>query len=213
MCQSLPSQSRLYEPAACAIEGRVPSFTSEKMNRYRRCTHAKQKDGNRRIISTSNVYVETSHSRGYYYSVENVYCVKSSKTDTTSLCYGLRKVLKLPIIQDQFAPSTENRSHSIGNQLVSWCFEPNQPQRITSGLNTNFTLSPRYSFQNSSYHKSCFLQPIYIPWALNTGTCIQQGDLFYSAGLHRNHVLATTNTGKIGRGSEKMQVNGLEGQK
>ena len=30
--------------------------------------------------------------------------------------------------------------------------------------------------------------PIYIPRALNTGTCIQQGDLFYSAGLHRNHV-------------------------
>ena len=27
--------------------------------------------------------------------------------------------------------------------------------------------------------------PIYIPQALNTGTCIQQGDLFYSAGLHR----------------------------
>ena len=24
----------------------------------------------------------------------------------------------------------------------------------------------------------------YIPQALNTGTCIQQGDLFYSAGLH-----------------------------
>ena len=29
-------------------------------------------------------------------------------------------------------------------------------------------------------------EPIYIPQALNTGTCIQQGDLFYSAGLHRN---------------------------
>ena len=29
-------------------------------------------------------------------------------------------------------------------------------------------------------------EPIYIPLALNTGTCIQQGDLFYSAGLHRN---------------------------
>ena len=28
------------------------------------------------------------------------------------------------------------------------------------------------------------------------GTYIQQGDLFYSAGLHRNHVLATANTGK-----------------
>ena len=31
-----------------------------------------------------------------------------------------------------------------------------------------------------------FFEPIYTPWALNTGTCIQQGDLFYSAGVHRN---------------------------
>ena len=38
---------------------------------------------------------------------------------------------------------------------VSWCFEPSQPQRITSGLNTNFTLSPSQSFHKSSYHKSC----------------------------------------------------------
>ena len=45
-----------------------------------------------------------------------------------------------------------------------------------------------------------FSEPIYIPRALNTGTCIQQGDLFYSAGLHRNHVLATANTGEIRRG-------------
>ena len=48
-----------------------------------------------------------------------------------------------------------------------------------------------------------FFEPIYIPRALNTGTCIQQGDLFYSAGLHRNHVLATANTGEIGKGLEK----------
>ena len=48
-----------------------------------------------------------------------------------------------------------------------------------------------------------FLEPIYIPSALNTGTCIRQGDLFYSAGLDRNHVLATANTGKIGRGLGK----------
>ena len=48
-----------------------------------------------------------------------------------------------------------------------------------------------------------FFEPIYIPRALNTGTCIQQGDLFYSAGLHRNHVLATANTGEIGRGFGK----------
>ena len=48
-----------------------------------------------------------------------------------------------------------------------------------------------------------FFEPIYIPRALNTGTCLQQGDLFYSADLHRNHVLATANTGKIGRGFGK----------
>ena len=48
-----------------------------------------------------------------------------------------------------------------------------------------------------------FVEPIYIPRALLTGTCIQQGDLFYSAGLHRNHVLATANTGEIGRGFGK----------
>ena len=38
---------------------------------------------------------------------------------------------------------------------------------------------------------------------LNTGTCIWQGDLFYSAGLHRNHVLATANTREIGKGFGK----------
>ena len=42
-------------------------------------------------------------------------------------------------------------------QLLTWYFEPSQPQRITSGLKTNFTLSPDYSFHKSSYHKSCFL--------------------------------------------------------
>ena len=37
------------------------------------------------------------------------------------------------------------------------------------------------------------------------GTCIWQGDLFYYVGLPRNHVLllATDNTGEIGRGFEK----------
>ena len=42
-------------------------------------------------------------------------------------------------------------------EKVSWCFEPSQPQRISSALNTNFTVSPSYSFHKSSYHKSCFL--------------------------------------------------------
>ena len=47
------------------------------------------------------------------------------------------------------------------------------------------------------------LLPVYIPRALNTGTCIRQGDLFHSADLRRNHVLATANTGEIGRGFAK----------
>ena len=42
-----------------------------------------------------------------------------------------------------------------------------------------------------------FFEPVYIPQALNTGTCIRLGDLFNSAGLHRNHVLAKANTGEI----------------
>ena len=40
-----------------------------------------------------------------------------------------------------------------------------------------------------------FFWPIYIPRVLNTGTCIQQCDLFYTAGLQRNE--------KIGRGFGK----------
>ena len=47
------------------------------------------------------------------------------------------------------------------------------------------------------------VEPIYIPRALNTGTYLRQGDLFYSAGLHGNHVLATANTRKLGRGFGK----------
>ena len=39
--------------------------------------------------------------------------------------------------------------------LVSWSFEPSQPQKITLGLNTNITLSPSYSFHKSSDNKSC----------------------------------------------------------
>ena len=37
--------------------------------------------------------------------------------------------------------------------VISWCFEPSHPQRITSGLNTNFTLSTSHSFHKSPYHK------------------------------------------------------------
>ena len=56
----------------------------------------------------------------------------------------------------------------------------------------------------TSHHTTSHVfEPIYISWALNTGTCPWQGDLFYSAGLHRSHVLATANIGKLGRGFGK----------
>ena len=48
-----------------------------------------------------------------------------------------------------------------------------------------------------------FFEPIYIAQELNTGTYLPQGDLFHSADLHRNHVLATANTGKIRKGLGK----------
>ena len=52
-----------------------------------------------------------------------------------------------------------------------------------------------------------FFWQIYIPQVLNTGTCIQQGDLFYS-GTSVSH---SQHRKKIGRCLEKVQVNGPEG--
>ena len=105
------------------------------------------------------------------------------------------------------------------SKSVSWCFEPSQPQRTASGLKTNFNLTPSYSFHKSLYHKSFLsskqisnsihnvgmqteknithvLEPMYIPQALNMGTCIQQGDLVYSLGPTQEPMLARANTGK-----------------
>ena len=42
-------------------------------------------------------------------------------------------------------------------ELVSWYFEPSQPQRITSELNTNFNQPPSYSNNKSLNHKSLSL--------------------------------------------------------
>ena len=41
--------------------------------------------------------------------------------------------------------------------LDSFCFEPSQSQRFTSGLDINFIPSPSYSFHKLFYHKSCFV--------------------------------------------------------
>ena len=48
-----------------------------------------------------------------------------------------------------------------------------------------------------------FLEPIYIPGAFSTGTCIKQGDLFYSAGLRRNPCQPQLTKEKLRRGFGK----------
>ena len=48
-----------------------------------------------------------------------------------------------------------------------------------------------------------FSEPFNIPRALKTGTCIRQGDLFYSAGLHRIRCQPQPTEEKIGRGFGK----------
>ena len=81
-------------------------------------------------------------------------------------------------------------------ELVSWCLEPSQPLRITSGLKTNFTLSPSHSFHKSSYHKSWF----FLAYLYSVGT--QHGNLHPAGwpilfcGPTQKPVLATANTGK-----------------
>ena len=102
----------------------------------------------------------------------------------------------------------------VRSEWVSWCFESCQPQRIISGLKTNFSLSPSYSFHKSLYRKFLFIKPqlklypqfgtqtqksnnmfwnLFIfrghstrePASIIVGND-EQGDLFYSAGPHRN---------------------------
>ena len=94
-------------------------------------------------------------------------------------------------------------SLSRESQLVSWCFKPSQPQRITSGLNTNFTLSPSQSFHKSSYHKVILFQPFYIPRALNTGTCIHRVTYFILRAYTGTMCQTQPTQGKIGRGFAK----------
>ena len=84
--------------------------------------------------------------------------------------------------------------------------EPSQPQRITSGLNTNFNLSPNYSFYKS-YHKSCFLEPIYIPREVNTGTCLQPGENNLFCGPTRE---LCVNHSQHGKSSERFGKNASE---
>ena len=78
--------------------------------------------------------------------------------------------LSLPVVQEECTSSSWFRLYADGwgcgivglggwGLLVSRCFKPSQPQRITSRLKTNFNLSPSYLFHKPLYHKSFFLKP------------------------------------------------------
>ena len=83
------------------------------------------------------------------------------------------------------------------SQLVSALSPVNHKGLHQGRTQTSFSL---HVINFTSHHTTSHVfEPIYIPWALTTGTFIRQGDLFYSAGLHRNHVLAKANTGKMER--------------
>ena len=56
-----------------------------------------------------------------------------------------------------------------------------------------------------------FFEAIYFPRALNTGTCIQQGDLLYSAGYTETDVSNSQHRKISEEVLEKTQVNGPEG--
>ena len=95
--------------------------------------------------------------------------------------------------------------------LVSWCFKPSQPQRITSGLNTNFTLSPSYSFQKSSYHKSCFLSLFIFHGHSTREPSSSRETYFILRAYTGTGVSHSQQRKKSGDVLKKMQVNGPEG--
>ena len=95
-------------------------------------------------------------------------------------------------------------------QLVSWCFEPSQPRRITSGLNTNFTLSPSHSFYKSLYHKSCFFSLFIFCGHSTQEPVSSRVTNFILQAYTRTSVSNSQHRKKSGEVLEKMQVNGPE---
>ena len=101
------------------------------------------------------------------------------------------------------------------SQLVSWCFEPSQQQRITSGLNTNFTPSPSHSF-HMSYTTSLvwvFFGFFFIAYLYSAGT--QHGNLhpagwpiLFCGPTQEPCVSHSQHREKSGGVLDKMQVNG-----
>ena len=97
-------------------------------------------------------------------------------------------------------------------QLLSWCFEPSQPQRITLGLNTNFTLSPSYAFHKSSYYKSCYLSLFIFRGHSTREPTSGRVTYFFLRAYTGTMCQPQPTQEKLGEVQEKMQVNGPEGR-
>ena len=77
------------------------------------------------------------------------------------------------------------RHLDIAYKLVSWYFEPRQPQRITSRLKTMFSLSPIYSARKSSYHKLSINHKISLDRNLHKTKHTQTSNTTFSKGGER----------------------------
>ena len=80
--------------------------------------------------------------------------------------------------------------------LLSWCFESSQPQRITSRQNTNFILSPNCSFHKSLYHKSYVFSACLYSAGTQHGNLHPAGWPILFCGPTQEPVLAAANTEK-----------------
>ena len=110
-----------------------------------------------------------------------------------------------------FPSSSKLRSISAVRRSLSWCFEPSQPQRMTSGLNTNFILSPGYSFLKSLYHKSFFFSLFIFRGHSTREPASSRVTYFILRAYTGTSVSQSQHRKKSGEVLEKMQVNGLEG--
>ena len=79
----------------------------------------------------------------------NWYCITLNSNDHIS--YKKYKISTCSLTNQthtQISTKSNNNINSVReetrNKLVSWCFELSQLQRITSGLNKNFTISKSY---------------------------------------------------------------------
>ena len=98
--------------------------------------------------------------------------------------------------------------------VSSWCFEPSQQQRITSGLNTNFTLSPSqsHSFHKSSYHKSVFFFSLFIFRRHSTQEPASSRVTYFILRAYTGTSISQSqHRKKSGEVLEKIEVNGADG--